>query len=323
MSSLVSVIIATYNSSSFVAETLESVAKQSWKEIELILTDDCSIDNTVDICRQWLHENRHRFVSAEIITSKKNTGVSANVNRGLNIAKGEWIKFLGADDTLKTDCIEANMAWIALHPEVKVLFSRIEIYKNTFVSENLIDTSPGLPHGPYGILTPGRSADSQYKMLLLSDRIHFTPSVFVNRETLLSVGGFDERFKLLEDYPLWLNLTKNGHKLCFMENITVNYRRHSKAINNTGIDYLINPSYFKTEEFRKKYTYPYLPADIRLNQRFYWYASQIFRCNWLNKNHKPNSLFLAILTSLLNPFRYFIWLRKIINKDLKNNEFYT
>jgi glycosyltransferase involved in cell wall biosynthesis len=322
MSSLVSIIISSYNSSPFVFETLESVSKQTWKEIELIITDDCSGDDTVDVCLKWVNENRQRFSSAKILTSEINTGVSANANRGLNAAKGDWIKFLGADDTLKSNCIEDNMSWITYHPWVRTLFSRIEIYRDTFIPQNLIETTPGIPYNPKGILASDRSADSQYKMLLLSDRIHFTPSVFLHRETLLTVGGFDERFKLLEDYPLWLNLTRNGHKLYFMDKVTVNYRRHSKTINNSSISYLINPNYFKTEDFRKAYTYPYLPADIKLNFRFNWYTSQIFRCNWLNKKKKSNGFLLTVLTSYLNPFKYYIYLKKQLVKNQKDREFY-
>jgi len=322
MSSLVSVVIVTYYSYPFVIEALESILKQTWKELELIITDDCSGDDTVNVCRKWLKENGQRFVNAEILTSEKNTGVSANANRGLHAAKGDWIKFLSADDTLKPCCIEDNMSWIASHPEVRTLFSRIDIYRNTFEPQNLIKTTPGNSYSPKSILASDRSADSQYKMLLLSDRIHFSPSVFLHRKTLLSAGGFDVRFKLLEDYPLWLNLTKNGHKLYFMDKVTVNYRRHAKAINNTGISYLINPNYFKSEDFRRIYTYPFLPSDIRLNQRYNWCVSQLFRFDWLNRNKKPNRFLLALLKVYLNPFRYYIYFKKRLNKSLKDNEFY-
>ena len=319
---LVSVIIATYNSLPFVIETLESVSNQTWKELELIITDDCSIDNTVEVSSKWLNENRKRFFSAKIITSEKNTGVSANANRGLYAAKGDWIKFLGADDALKPNCIEVNMLWIASHPEVKVLFSGIDVYRNTFEPQNLINITHGNPFDSNSIMATDRSAESQYKMLLLSDRIRYTPSVCLQRETLVAVGGFDERFRLLEDYPLWLNFTKNGHKLHFMNKVTVNYRQHNKAINNTGVSYLVNPNYFKQEDFRKVYTYPYLPAEIRLNQRFTWFASQIFRFRLINQNSMPNRFLLAFLTTFLNPFKYFIYLKKRLNKYLKEDEFY-
>lgn len=323
MNPLVTVVVVTYNSSEFITETLDSVLIQSWKKIELIITDDCSSDATVDLCRNWLQENSQRFVRAEILTSEINTGVPANVNRGLYIAKGDWMSLLAGDDTMTANCIEDNIVWITAYPEIKVLFSYIQVFSNTFEPHNLVSTIPkGDPYHPGGIMAPGRSAESQYKMLLLCDRIHFTPSLFLHRDTLLEIGGFDERFKLLEDYPLWLNLTKNGHKLHFMDKITVNYRQHSAAINNMQIEYLIKPNYFRTENFRRIYTYPHLPADLRLNQRFNWVVSQVFRIKWLNRNKTQNRFLLSMLTIWLNPFRYYIWLKTHMNKNLKNKEFY-
>jgi glycosyltransferase involved in cell wall biosynthesis len=319
---VVSVIVATFNSSSYIVEALESVSKQSWNELELIITDDCSEDYTVEVCRDWLNSNSKRFARSEILTFERNTGISANANRGLLASKGDWIKFLGADDTLKPDCVSSNMEWIKMHPEINALFSRIEVYRDTFESGNLIETTPSIPYNSAGLLASGRSASSQYKMLLLSDRVHFTPSAFLNRTTLLSVGGFDERFKLLEDYPMWLNLTKNGYKLYFMDKVTVNYRKHSKAINNINVPYLVNPNYFRAEAFRRVYTYPVLPLDIELEQRFIWFASSIFRLKCLNRNGKFNRALLNVTTIFINPFRLFIKIRKWFNKNLKNDEFY-
>jgi len=322
MPHLVSVIISTYNSSEFIVETLESVLKQTWSEIELIITDDCSLDDTVQKCDNWINENRQRFTRSLIITSDVNTGVSANANRGLKCAKGDWIKFLGADDTLMEHCIEDNMLWVKSHQEIRVLFSKVNIYSRLFTPETYIYTTQDDTSDPNSIMATGISAESQYKMLLISDRLHYTPSVFLHRETLLSVGGFDERFRLLEDYPLWLNLTRNGNKLNFMNKVTVNYRRHNKAINNVSKSFLINPNYFKLEEFRKVYTYPFLPVDIRFSQRYTWYMSQIFRFRLLNKQVLLSSTLLNVLTVYLNPGRYLIWFNKTLRKELKEDVFY-
>jgi glycosyltransferase involved in cell wall biosynthesis len=320
--SLVTVIISTYNSSAFVVETLESVLKQTWKEIELIITDDCSLDNTVEICRKWISDNSQRFIHTELLNSEVNTGISRNANRGLKAATGEWIKFLGSDDTLEPDCLNDNMQFLDRHSEIRVLFSKINIYLNTFEKKNIIETTPVGDISRGSIIWPERTAESQYRMLLLSDRIHFTPSVFIHRETILSVGGFDERFKFLEDYPLWLKITKKGYRLYFMDKVTVNYRRHSKAINNTGIPYLVNPNYFKSEDFRRIYTYPFLPADIRLFQRYNWYVLQLFRSDWLNRKNKLSKFLHDILIIYLNPLKYIIWLKTHLNKSLRNDEFY-
>jgi len=323
MSTLVTLVVVTYNSAEYVLDALESVSNQTWDDIELIITDDCSGDDTLRICREWLEQNRERFVRSELISSELNTGVSANANRGLRKAKGEWIGFLAGDDSLKPGCVTDNMEWISGHPEIRVLFSYVDVYQDKFEDRFLLQTTPSNPYNVQGIMAPGRSADSQYRMMLRSDRINYTPSAWLHRDTLLSVGGFDERFKMLEDYPLWLNLTKNGHRLYFMDKSTVNYRTHSEAICNTGMSYALNPEYFRVEQFRKIYIYPNLPADLRLDARFTWCTSQIFRWKWINRDNGFNRFLVLLLTVFLNPFKYYISLKKQIRKDLKTSELYN
>jgi len=321
MSSKVSVIIVTYNSSKFVRETLDSVLNLSWKDIELIITDDCSTDNTVALCKSWLEENRKRFVDATLVTSEINTGVSANGNRGLQKATGEWVKFLAGDDAMATGCLTHCMEYVAANPEARVLLSQLNVYQDTFEEKNFIYTTPDEIR-PFSIIWPERDAESQHRILLNSDRIHFSPTLFLHRETLLSVGGFDEQFRSVEDYTLWLNLTRKGHKLHFMHKVTVNYRRHSSAQNNTGIVYAVNPNYFKLEEMRKVYTYPYMPALKRMDSRFRWHASQIFRLKALNRGTKAHIFLANLFTFYLNPFSYIIAIKKRLDPKVRGNELY-
>lgn len=320
---LISVIAVTYNSSSFIIENLESIYNQTWSDIELIITDDNSTDNTVDICRQWLEKKDRRFHKTKVCISKVNTGVSGNANRGLKEATGQWIKCMAGDDALLPDALNDNMLFISSHPEIRVLFSKVNNYYEFFTPANYLGTSPQGEIREDSLLSWDRSAESQYKMLLLSDRIHFTPSAFMHRKTLLSVGGFDDRIRWMEDHPLWLNLTKNGHKLYFMDKGTVNYRRHSQAVNNTGKSCLINPNYFRAEAFRRLYTYPFLPPVIRAEQKFRWLMSQIFKIDLLNRPSMFNRFLLNLLTVYLNPFRYMIKLRKILMRNPGGAEFYT
>jgi len=321
---LVTISISTYNSAETVLETLESVVAQKYEHLELVIGDDASEDDTVKVISDWLNKgnNKARFKRVKIIEVEQNTGITANANRKVKAAEGTWIKAIGADDMLLPNCVSDNVEYILKHPEIRILFSKLNVYKDTFEKKNYVYTAPGVINES-SIFSAERSAESQYRLLLFSDRIHFSPSVFYHRETVLSVGGFDERFRLLEDYPLWLNLTKNGHRLFFMDSITVNYRSHSKAINNTGKMRVVNPNYFKQEKFRRIYTYKNLPLDVRLDQQFLWFSSQLFRVGFFNRNTKFNIFLYAVLTVYLNPFKYFLWLRKRFVRDLQSSEFYS
>ncbi|MDD2798989.1 MAG: glycosyltransferase [Bacteroidales bacterium] len=321
MNPIVSVVVVTYNSSKFVIETLDSIASQTWIKLELIVTDDCSKDNTVELCSAWITKHRERFVRVELITVLKNTGIAANCNRGLNAASGDWIKYCAGDDALLPECVERNMAFIVDNPEIKILFSYARIYSEIFEESHFLKRIPALL--PKNIINDEISALGQYRKLLLSDRINFTPSSFIHRQTQLDVGGFNEQVKLQEDYPMWLSLTKAGYKMYFMETETVMYRQHDQATNNMTIDYLIKPNYFRTESFRREYIYPNLPWDIRYEQRFIWYASQLFRSNGLNRNLPLNRILFDIFTVLFNPFKYYLYIKKRVIKEPENQEFYV
>ena len=133
---LVSVGVITYNSSKFVEATLNSVASQTYKNIELIISDDSSKDDTVAICQKWVNENESHFVRCKIITSPINTGVSANMNRAIDNSEGNWYKVIAGDDLLLPNCIEDYMRFVENNPEAKVVFSNY--YKKIEPSKELI-----------------------------------------------------------------------------------------------------------------------------------------------------------------------------------------
>ena len=122
-SSLVTVVILTYNSEEFVIETLESIKAQTYSNIELIISDDCSCDHTVDQCNEWVENNKEYFVNTLVLTVTANTGTAGNCNRALANSKGKWLKFLGADDLLSPDAIENYIKFAALNLNINALFA--------------------------------------------------------------------------------------------------------------------------------------------------------------------------------------------------------
>ena len=125
---LVSVPVVTYNSSKYVLETLESIKAQTYQNIELIVSDDCSTDDTVEICRKWIEENANRFVRTELITSPTNTGISANLNRAEAACRGEWVKPIAGDDLLLPDCIDICVNYVLNKENVIFLFGKIKTF---------------------------------------------------------------------------------------------------------------------------------------------------------------------------------------------------
>ena len=255
---LITVIVLTYNSSSTVLETLNSIKDQTYKCIELIITDDGSSDTTIEICRRWLETNGKTFSNYNLITVHSNTGLPANCNRALYVSKGEWIKFIAADDTLKNECIEVNLKYISENNEVELLQTNADMYEDFFVKENFKSTLPNNFKEFFNL----RDGRKQFDFLKNVGYPLCTPSVFIKKSIIVEVGGFDERFRFMEDMPLWFNLTKLGIKFYYHPISTVNYRSHNKSIASDGKKYM-NAKFAKGACFFLK---TYFPKDERSNR---------------------------------------------------------
>lgn len=283
---LVSIIVITYNSSKYVLETLESAKAQTYKNLELIITDDCSTDDTVEVCKSWLNENKARFVNTKMVTVKENGGIPANCNRGLKEANGEWIKYIAGDDILLENCLTANVQHVQKSNNnfVFSLVHTIDKNSKTYSPKSL---GFNMVNKDFFEL----NSYDQYKKLIEGDVFIPAASSFINKKVIDSFGNFDEEIKLCEDYPMWLKATKNGFQLELMNIVTVSYRTHSQSIMNSlnynyeksmkrvffkyRFNYLIKNNFFKALEltvwnlFRtKKYIRPiiiYLLPSTYLN----------------------------------------------------------
>ena len=142
---LVSIIVITYNSSKYVLETLESVKTQIYQNIELIVSDDCSTDDTVGICRNWIAQNEGRFVQTKLIVAPENKGIAANCNRGVKAAKGERVKLIAGDDILTSDSIQLFMNYICNHTDAKIIASVAQPFKDVFSENNFYKQVKGDP----------------------------------------------------------------------------------------------------------------------------------------------------------------------------------
>lgn len=321
MQPLVSIIVTTYNAENFVIETLESAKAQTYQPIELIISDDCSTDTTVELCTKWLQENKQHFVHTAIITVPVNTGVSANCNRCINASNANWIKLIAGDDILLPNCIADNMHFVQSKADATIVFSKVLLYNTDFSKQNFVAAIPE-PY-PMNMMNPQFTAAHQYTQLLLSDRINYTPSSFFNKQALLSVGGFDEENKLMEDYPMWLKLTKANIKLSYFDTATVGYRRHNAAANNMQSNTLFKPLYLKSSPFLQKNVYPFLPWDIAGSKKFVLQIAKLFNAIGLNKSTTVNTKLFTVVTVVFNPFHYIVSFKKKVLKLGKNNLLYA
>jgi glycosyltransferase involved in cell wall biosynthesis len=301
---LVSVPVATYNSGKYIVETLESIYNQTYAEIELLISDDFSTDGTIEIVDEWIQQERvkNRFVRIEFIKVTHNTGVSANCNRFIRSCQSDWIKMIAGDDILLPNCIEDNMKFVSENPQAQIIFSQVRLYEDTFEEKNFLKTIP--KSFPDNLMHPSLTAHDQYKLLLIADRLHYTPSFLLNKKAITKVGGYDENSRLVEDYPMWLKLTSSGIRFYYFHKETVGYRMHSNATNNKSQEVLVKPSVLNNYLIRKIYAHPHLPKLVVLDERWVHNIALLFKNIGIAKKTKINSALYKLATVYLNPFFY-------------------
>lgn len=245
---IISVIVITYNSADFILETLESIKNQTYKNIELIITDDKSKDNTVQICNNWIKENKGRFINFRIIVTANNSGIPANCNRGIQASKGEWIKLIAGDDVLLPDAIEKYIAFAEQNEECEIIHAKVirMVHNGNILEYTNAEKSPKTLH-------QRMSPKKQFKLLRFSSMVK-APSVFIKKILLENLGYFDETIRLCEDWPFWLKLTLYGKRFYFLNEETVFYRIHEKSVySGSENKFLITPFYSIEKIIYEKY----------------------------------------------------------------------
>lgn len=229
---LVSVIVVTYNSSNHVLETLESIKNQTYTNLEIIITDDCSTDRTISITNNWLESNKTIKKVTKVITSSKNTGTPENCNRGFEFASGKWVKTISGDDTLEINCIEKFVDFTNYN-QCEIIFSKINLIKGNRKIKNISNTS-----------FFNLNAKNQLKKILSNDSYLFAPSVFIKKDLISRLGGFNSKYKIIEDLPFWIKASQSGVSFFLINDHLVNYRINESNVSKSNSTRFINIKFY-------------------------------------------------------------------------------
>jgi len=298
---IVSVIVITYNSEDYILQTLESVKNQTYKNIELIITDDKSKDNTVQLCHDWLNNNSKEFINSRIIVTGDNTGIPANCNRGIRATKGEWIKIIAGDDLLLPNAIEKYIQFAEQNKACEIIHAKVirMIHRGNDIEERRADKYPKTLH-------QDMSPKIQFNLLRFST-IVLAPTVFMKKILLENLNYFDESIKLCEDWPFWLKITQEGRKFYFLNEETVLYRIHEKSVySGSENKFLVNPFHTVQKSIYKKYIRENINFIEKILFDFYYAIMDYF----FRFNDKSSNILVNFFYDFLSlPYRIY---RKLI-----------
>ena len=209
---LVSVIIPVYNSEKFLKETLNSVLNQKYKNIEIIIINDCSVDNSENIIKSYCV----KYKNIIYYKKQKNEGVAVARNLALDIAKGRYVAFLDSDDLWEKEKVEKQIT-LMKEKEAFISYTAIEMideHQNKIKSKREVQEI------------------IDYNFLLHNTMIA-TSSVIVDRK---KTGNFKMPLRRSgQDYATWLMLLRNGDKAYGINEALVKYRIRNNSLSSNKL----------------------------------------------------------------------------------------
>lgn len=214
---LASIMVPVYNEENYIEDCLNSIYSQTYRDIELLIANDCSTDRTLEIIREWIDKHKERFVECKVFQNKTNLGISKNFNLLLREARGKYLKSLAGDDMLMPDAIEKEVGYFKENPDADIVYAnalmigpqdrypldRLKTFKYFF------ETVPQYENG---------IAEALFKADVIP-----APTVMLVSRTIERFGLYREDL-VFEDWEYWLRLATSGGTIGYMDYPVVGYR---------------------------------------------------------------------------------------------------
>ena len=199
---LVSVIIPAYNAEKIVGYTLDTVINQTYKNLEIIIVNDCSKDKTLDVLNEYAKKDKR----IKVMSNEKNSGVAETRNNALKVATGEYIAFVDADDLWNLEKIEKQLNFMLEND-----------YKLTYTSVQFIDDEGNLTGQKF--IVPEEVTFNK----LLKQNVITLSSAMISKEVLGDRIFHDDH--LHEDFIMWLEILRDSTDKAYgIKEILVDYR---------------------------------------------------------------------------------------------------
>lgn len=210
----ISIVLPTYNGQEYIRESIESVLCQSYKDFELIIIDDCSIDNTNAIVSEYEEQDAR----VKVIRNEKNLKLPASLNRGFEHARGEYFTWTSDDNLYESTAIEKMCDCLENNQKVGLVYCDY-----SWIDEN-------------GIIIEEKKALEPDNLCT----VNCVGACFLYRASIAQkIGGYDTNMFLSEDYDYWLRIYENSDILHLPMNL-YRYRMHGGSLTATKQEQIRN-----------------------------------------------------------------------------------
>jgi len=243
---LFSIVIPTYNRDDLMLETINSVLDQTYRNFEIIVVDNCSTDNTVEVVQPLVNSGKIIFLRNE-----KNFERAYSRNRGMAHAKGDFLTLLDSDDFLYPNCLQDACEFVCSHPEIKVFQNRSEVVNDQ--RQKVADF-----HAP--------SLRNQYKELC-SGNFMSAIGNFIHRDIYTSMKlNDDPHLTGSEDYEYWFRVLAR-HKVGRIDKVNSGIRNHPNRSVHQGV--------FDNLDYQCEQMVRSIKTDPLVNEKFGKYINRL------------------------------------------------
>ena len=237
----VSIIIPVYNGSNYVNLAIDSALRQTYKNIEIIVVNDGSKDNTLKILKQYGDKIK--------LIDKENGGVSTALNLGIKNMTGDYFSWLSHDDLYYPEKIEREVNYLI---ENNLVGTKTILYSNFDYNDkwgNHIHTCK------YNTIELNRESALPLQKAAISGL-----TLLIPKQAFIDAGDFDVNLRACQDYKLWFEMYKKGYKFIHLEDVLTVTRIHDLSVSNTsprvmseGNDFWVNYVKYFNDKYKEKY----------------------------------------------------------------------
>lgn len=265
---LISVVIPTYNCAKYVASALKSVFDQSYDNIEVIVVDDGSTDETIDVLQPYMKDI--------VYIHQENTGLPGARNRGIKEATGEYVAFLDADDRWRKNKLEIQVKLLDSYPSVHIVFSDFSAFSEdgykeesyyrkcfpffneyTFTLEEIFQNKTNIFSEYLGCDV--KIYYGHIERYLFCGNFVLPSSAIIRKCVIDDLGGFDENYKISEETEFFLRLC-TSYNAGYVDKPLVDYliKRTGKLTGSTNTERLIRNAISIQENYISKHPEVYI-----------------------------------------------------------------